>query len=218
MITHIDAPQRSPEWFAARLGRVTASEASSVLAQGKGKAEAVTRRDYRMQLVVERLTGTVQPDEWTSPALQHGVTYEPAAREAFAAVSGESIEVSGFWADTDRMIGASLDGHIMAGDRIGAVVEIKCPFKTANHLSVLREGVIPSQYVAQVTHQVMLTGAQGAHFVSYDPRLPDKLQIAWVWVPKSELAIEAYSAAVDQFLSEVDAEYREWSHRVREGA
>ena len=52
----IDCEQRSEEWRTLRLGRLTASRAADVLATIKS-GEAAARCDYRLQLVVERLTG-----------------------------------------------------------------------------------------------------------------------------------------------------------------
>ena len=49
----ITAEQRSPEWFAARLGKATASNFGNVLA---AKTTAAYR-NYRVRLALERLTG-----------------------------------------------------------------------------------------------------------------------------------------------------------------
>ena len=217
MLRHIDVPQGSPEWFAARLGRVTASEAASVLAQGRGKSEAVTRRDYRTRLVCERLTGTMVEEPYTNSAMEHGTMYEPMARERFAATIGETVQESGFWLRDDLMVGASLDGYISRGNPLSEIVEIKCPFKTAIHLQTLRDGTVPSNYVPQVTHQLWLTGAEGVHFVSFDPSLPEALQLAWIYTPRSAFDVDGYAAAVEQFLKDVDDDVAEWTARIQAG-
>ena len=54
----VAASQRSEPWFQARLGRLTGSRASDMLASIH-KGEAAARRDLRSQLVLERLTGQV---------------------------------------------------------------------------------------------------------------------------------------------------------------
>jgi hypothetical protein len=48
--------QRTPEWFAKRLGLVTASRIADVMAKTKTGASA-SRSGYMAQLVTERLTG-----------------------------------------------------------------------------------------------------------------------------------------------------------------
>ena len=48
--------QRTEEWHKARLGKVTASRVADVLAKIK-TGEAAARKNYKMELVVQRLTG-----------------------------------------------------------------------------------------------------------------------------------------------------------------
>jgi len=52
--------QRTEEWLLARLGKVTASRVADVLAKIK-TGEAAVRKNYKMELVVQRLTG--KPEE-----------------------------------------------------------------------------------------------------------------------------------------------------------
>ena len=47
--------QRTEEWHKARLGKVTASRVADVLAKIK-TGEAAARKNYKMELVVQRLT------------------------------------------------------------------------------------------------------------------------------------------------------------------
>jgi hypothetical protein len=119
----IDAPQRSPEWFAARLGRLTGSRAADMLATIKS-GEAAARRDLRMQLVCERLTGQSQEEPFVNAAMQRGIDCEPLAFAAYEAQTGQVVNRTGFLAHTGYMVGCSLDGHV--GDFEG-LVECKCP-------------------------------------------------------------------------------------------
>ena len=48
--------QRTEEWFAVRLGKVTASRVADVMAKTKTGYSA-SRDNYMAQLVVERITG-----------------------------------------------------------------------------------------------------------------------------------------------------------------
>lgn len=56
--------QRSPEWFAIRLGKVTASRVSDVIARTKS-GYSTSRANYAAQLICERLTGT-QTESFTN--------------------------------------------------------------------------------------------------------------------------------------------------------
>ena len=70
--------QGTDEWFAARLGKVTASRVSDVTARTK-TGWGASRATYMAQLIVERLTG--EPTEsYSTPAMQWGVETEARAR------------------------------------------------------------------------------------------------------------------------------------------
>ena len=53
--------QRSEEWHEARLGKVTASRVADMMAKTKTGPSA-SRKNYRAELVLERLTGQRTPD------------------------------------------------------------------------------------------------------------------------------------------------------------
>src|SRR5690348_5803085 len=127
--TIIDAEQRSPAWFAARLGRLTGSRAADMLATIKS-GEAAARRDLRLQLVCERLTGAAQEDPFVNAAMLRGIECEPLAFAAYEARTGLLAQRTGFLAHTSIMAGCSLDGHIGQFD---GLLEVKCP-KSATHL------------------------------------------------------------------------------------
>lgn len=207
----IDAPQRSPEWFKARAGRVTGSKAAAVLGQVKGGGENAARRDYRLQLVCERLTGEPQEDPYQNADMARGIELEPAARAAYEIETGRVVLESGFLLHRSRLIGCSLDGHC---DDFAGVVELKCP-RSATHLRYLREG-IPADYLPQLWHALLVTGAAWADFASYDPRFPEPMRLCVYRLERPEADIEAYRAKLDAFLAEVDAEeqkLRAWRAR-----
>lgn len=193
--------QRSPEWFAARAGRLTGSRAADMLATIKS-GEAAARRDLRMQLVCERLTGLPQEPGFVSADMQRGIDLEPAALAAYEVLTGDFVTTSGFLSLPDLMAGCSLDGH--TGD-YETVVSFKCP-KTATHIGYLRAGVMPPAYVPQMLHELWITGAREYHFLSYDDRLPDALRTFFVRVSRDERAVQDYADKAKAFLAEVDRE------------
>lgn len=193
--------QRSADWFAARIGRVTGSRAADVLATIKS-GEAAARRDYRTQLVVERLTLQPQEDGYINAAMQWGIDHEADAFAAYEAQTGQIVRRTGFLQATDRMVGCSLDGDV---ENFAGILELKCP-KSATHLKYLRGGSVPSEHVPQIVHNLWVTGAQWCDFVSFDPRFPQSLQLFVVRVPRDEKQIASYELAVTLFLTEVDNE------------
>jgi len=199
----IDAEQRSEAWFMARSARLTSSYAKALFAAGKGKEEAVGRRDLRVRLAIERITGRPQEDDaFVNAAMQRGVDKEAEARLAYEAVTGTLVRQAGFLAMNDHMAGTSLDGYL--GDFEG-VVELKCP-KSATHIGYLQSKGLPADYLHQIRHHVWVTGAQWADFVSFDDRLPEHLQLVIYRVTRAELDIPGYEATALAFLKEVEAQ------------
>lgn len=198
----MSAPQGSEAWRLDRNGRATASRFKDVQAKLKsGKGEAATRSSYRMELVVERLTGTPQ-EGYTNKAMEWGTQNEDAAREAAMDKTGLWIVQTGFIPHAELMAGASPDGLI---EQDGGC-EIKCPFNSVVHVETLRNGM-PPEHVAQVQGNMWITGRQYWLFVSYDPRMPEHLRLHCERIERDEKYIAELEAEVRAFLGEVDAEY-----------
>lgn len=207
----IHADQRSPEWFQARAGRLTGSRAADMLSKIK-TGEAAARRDYRLQLVCERLTGQPQDDIFINAAMQRGIDMEPFARAAYEAKTGNVAVQTGFLSHVTHQAGCSLDGHVQRqrsvnawGNQFEGIVELKCP-KSATHLRYLREGVLPKEYVPQVTHNAWIAGADYVDFLSYDDRFPSELQVFYTRVLVKDLDLAGYEQSALAFLAEVDHE------------
>lgn len=202
--TIIDAPQRSPEWFAARLGRLTGSCAADMCAAIKS-GEAAARRNLRTRLVLERLTGRSQESTFQSKAMADGIEREPDAAAVYEALTGRFLNATGFLQHTSLMAGCSLDGHV--GEWEG-IAEIKSPL-AATHLSYLRTGRVPDDYMKQVIHNLWISGAAWCDWLSYQPQFPEALQVKLVRIQRDEAAIKAYELLVRMFLAEVDKEAEE---------
>lgn len=198
----IETEQRSDEWRLARAGRLTGSRASDAVAVLKAGGEPACRRDYRVQLVCERLVGAPQDSEFVNDDMRRGIELEPQALMAYEASRGEIVNRTGFISHNSIMAGASLDGHV--GDFDG-IIEAKAP-RPANHLKYLRGGVLPTEHEPQIIHALWLTGAAWADFISYSPSFPDGLQLFVVRVLRDEKAIAAYEAKALAFLAEVENE------------
>ena len=200
--TVLDVPQRSEAWHTARLGRLTGSRAADMLATLKGGGEAAGRRNLRVQLVLDRLTGVSQENGFVSAAMQAGIDREPEALAQYEALTGQLVTPTGFLEAKGLLAGCSLDGHV--GDFEG-IIEIKCPL-AATHLETLKTGLVPGEYLKQITHNLWVTGAQWCDWLSYHPAFPEPLQSKLVRVVRDEAAILAYDRAARAFLAEVQTE------------
>lgn len=189
--------QGTDEWFAARVGKVTASRVADVIAKIKS-GESASRANYRAELVAERLTGK-SADGFTSSSMKWGTDCEPLARAAYEAESGLLVMETGLVDHpTISMTGASPDGLIGAD----GVLEIKCP-ETKAHIETLLTNEAPAKYIPQMMWQMACTGRAWADFVSFDPRMPPEMQLAVVHVPRDDKLVQQYEAEVEAFLGEV---------------
>lgn len=198
----LDAPQRTAAWFQARVGKVTASRITDVLAElTNKKTEATVRRNYRRELVLERYSGIPQESGYTSFAMQQGIVKEQTARHTYAFAKGIEIEEVGFIEHpTIALTGASPDGFL--GD--DGIVELKAPEANAMW-EMLVGSAVDKKYRDQVMWQLACCPKRKwADLVFYREGLP--LEI--IRIERDDQAIAQMEQAVRQFLAEVDSEYQ----------
>lgn len=194
----IEVEQRTDEWFAARIGKVTASRVADVIAKTKTGYSA-TRDNYMAQLVCERLTGQ-KGESFTNAAMQHGTETEPLARASYEALKDVLVDEVGFVPHPSiEMAGASPDGLV----NDDGLLEIKCP-NTATHIETLLSQTVPGKYNTQMQFQMACTGRKWCDFVSFDNRLPTELQLFVKRVPRDDVFIKQMEAEIVQFLAELD--------------
>ena len=190
--------QGSEEWFAQRLGKVTASRIADVMAKTRS-GPAASRKNYMMELLCQRLTGA-REEGFTSGAMQRGIDLEPLARSAYEVATEELVTEASFVVHPDYTdIGASPDGFV--GD--SGLLEIKCP-NTAQHVACLRSGEPDKKYWWQMQCQMACTERQWCDFASFDDRLPEPLQL---FVTRVERDSQAISEMIDEcleFLGELE--------------
>ena len=191
--------QRTTEWFAQRLGKVTASKVADVIARTKSGYSA-SRENYLAQLVVERFTGTVA-ESYSNAAMQWGTDQEPFARAAYEHATGVLVEECGFVLHPEiSESGASPDG--LVGD--DGLIEIKCP-STATMIETLLDDKIPGKYITQMQWQMACTGRAWCDFVCFDPRMPEGLQLYIKRVDRDDAYIADLASEIRKFLAEVEA-------------
>ena len=190
--------QGTPEWFAQRLGKATASRIKDIVAKTK-TGYSTSRDKYLTQLLLERLTGTVA-ESYSDAAMAWGTEQEPFARAAYEAAQGVMVEEVGFMSHpTIEMAGASPDGLV----NDDGLIEIKCP-NTATHIETLLSESVPTKYFTQMQFQMACTGRKWCDFVSFDNRLPEELQLFVKRVPRDDVYIRLIEAEIVQFLAELD--------------
>lgn len=189
--------QRSDEWYKARLGKVTASRVADVLSKAKSGVSA-SRANYLTELVVERLTN--QPTEFfTNEAMEWGTDTEPQARMAYESEKKVLVDEVGFIDHpTIANFGCSPDGMVEEE----GLIEIKCP-NSKSHIATILSGKAPTKYIPQMMTQMAVTGRKWCDFVSFDPRVPEELQLFVIRVERDEEYISNLEKEVSIFLEEV---------------
>lgn len=188
--------QRSDDWQACRVGKVTASRIKDLNAKPrKGTLNALA-----LTILAERLTG-VQDEIPTSKDMQWGIDNEPHAIAAYENHTGAFVTGAGFIEHPHiEMSGASPDGLISSD----GLIEVKCP-KTTTHLLALIDRVVPAEYLPQITWQLACTRRKWCDFVSYDPRLPEHMQLVVIRVHADTAAITKLEVEVIKFNEMIDA-------------
>jgi len=191
--------QRTPEWYARRVGKVTASRVVDVLARTKNGWGA-SRYNYRADLVAERLTGLVPDGGFVSEAMARGIELEEKARAAYEFYTGNKLTLIDFVDHPSiAMAGASPDAF--AGD--DGLLELKCP-NTATHIEWLLGGTVPKKYRDQMDWQMACTGKLWCDFASFDDRLPEDMQLFVTRQVRDPARMVDVTGAVVEFLREVD--------------
>jgi putative phage-type endonuclease len=193
--------QGTPEWHAARRGKITSTGFAKVLSK-RGN----TRQDYMRQLILERKTG-VTAENFTNEAMEWGKQNEPLARVYYEKTFNLKVTEVGFVdykpksqvekVEFANYVGVSPDGFV----KDYAVVEIKCP-DTKTHLEYIAKNVLPSKYKPQVQGILWVTGRKFCDFISFDPRV--EAQPFWcINVERDEDYINKLAAAVSVFIDEM---------------
>jgi putative phage-type endonuclease len=192
--------QGSDEWFAARVGKITASRLCDIMRKTR-YGESTYKSKVRLELAIERITGKPASSVVMNQAMRDGVESEPDARKLFEAITGKEVaEVGSFDHPTIVNTSASPDGLIRGEN---AVLELKCPTH-ATHAKNLMSETMPKNYIYQVMWQIACTESDYAYFASYHPDYPPELRLKWVKVEKDDSVIKSLEEAVRQFDIEIE--------------
>ena len=156
--------QRSSEWFEIRKGKMTASHASEVAANGAGL------RTYILKLMSEYYS-SAETEQITNKDIERGIELEPQARMAFEFATGLEVEEEGF-CEYNEYVGCSPDG-LIGGDRL---IEIKCPSDKV-YLELLMSEKVDPKYYAQMQFQMLVTRRTSCFYVAYNPNFEKDLFI-----------------------------------------
>lgn len=184
--------QRTPEWYALRLGKVTASRLADWLAVSKAKTGAgkplKARLDYEKELLFERKFNT-SFETFVSDAMQDGIDYEAYARRQYEEITGNKVEECGAW--HNEYFVASPDGAVNKN----GLLEIKI-VKDNSFTEILTKG-IPDKWWKQTQGELWASGRKWCDFVAVNLNTK-KIKIIRV-LPDKEFHEWAELAIVEEF-------------------
>ena len=156
--------QRTEDWYNIRKGKLTASNADTIIANGKGL------ETYIYNLMAEYYS-SAEKENYINADMQRGIDLEPEARLEFEFYTGLDVQEVGF-VEYNDFIGVSPDG--LVGD--DGLIEIKCP-NDSIYFKLLLSNNIKPEYIAQMQMQMYVTDRQYCYFVSYNPNFEKSLYI-----------------------------------------
>lgn len=161
MITYHNMEQKSPEWFEAKKGLLSASKANCIRSNGSGL------KTYGKMLALEEL-GYSSNNVYT-PDMQRGDLLEPIARKAYEFETGDNvIEVGGITNSKYPGVWISPDGLI--SDCGG------CESKARNdekHFDLWTGGESEIPY-DQIQMSLLISERKWWDFISYNPNFKEK--------------------------------------------
>lgn len=169
-----DIEQQSPEWFAIRKGKMTASHAQAIGNAGKGL------ETYIYDLVAEEYS-SAEKEQFSNEHTERGNELEGVARGIYELENSVDVEQVTF-IEYDEYVGCSPDG--LVGEN--GLIEIKSPNDT-EYLKYLifGEGQIDTKYIWQCQMQMLVTGRSWNDLVIYNPNFK-KSMLVYRIIPDKE--------------------------------
>ena len=159
--------QQTPEWYADRVGKLTASRYGDAMMKQKNGDWYASRERYKAELVIERMNNAPYPSFQTLD-MRWGTDTAPQALAVYELLRDVDIVEVGFVPHPAiPMSGASPDG--LVGD--DGLVEIKCPASHTHLMTRVLKAPIPIEYVQQMQWQLICTGRKWCDWISFDPRI-----------------------------------------------
>ena len=188
--------QRTEDWYNIRKGKMTASNAEIIIANGKGL------ETYIYNLMAEYYS-SAEKENYINADMQRGIDLEPEAKIEFQFYTGLDIKEVGC-VELNEYILASPDGLI--GD--DGLIEIKCP-NDSIYFKLLLSNNIKPEYIAQMQMQMYVTERQYCYFVSYNPNFEKSLYIKKI--NRDEEMIEKLKKGLErgiQLIKEIKENFR----------
>lgn len=200
----LDVPNQESEWLKERLGKVTGSQLGKLIVKDKSKGYKLSSgkvaSDLLYKIAWERFLITESEGmnrlNVSSQSMQHGTDYEMAGIKKFEEVTGIGVEPSEYkFISKSDFFGGTPDGFT----EDGGIIEVKAPWNGGNHLKTLLTGEIYNDdHFYQMQGYLYLTGLSHCWYCTYDPDLPEGLNISYNKIKRDEEVIGAVESIVEE--------------------
>lgn len=199
----IECNQGSIEWFAARAGKPTASNASKLITPtGKPSAQS---ESLLCNLLAEIIMGhpiDTVGTEW----MERGRELEPEAVKAYELLTDTTTEKVGFIVNDEETYGCSPDR--LVGDN--GLLEIKC-CSPGVHVAYLLNRRIEQEKFPQIQMQLLVTGREYCDVFAYHPDFPNvniRVPRDEEYITKLETILSSFTATLAEKRTALQSQYK----------
>lgn len=215
----IDQEAEEQEWRRKRLGKLSGSISGDLVKQTKDKkgyqlSNSETAKKLLYRIAWERFLSSesdgINRLSFNSKPTDHGREYEEEAIKKYEEIKGiKAIDNKFNFISHNDFFGGTPDAFV--GDH--GFLEVKCPWNGGNHIySLLEETVYDQKYFMQIQSYFLITGRLWCDFITYDPDLPEGLNISILRIERDENIIEAIQQVIDLAIEKV----REIMEQIKE--
>lgn len=167
LVARKSTEQRTPEWYIQASRILTASELGGIFGSARARGQLVMSKAVTpsVEEIERRCSKPLTcPSVFMSP-FDWGIRFEPVVKQIYERKHSVQIaDLGRLVHPTDARIAASPDGLIVDGegaaaDRVGCLVEIKCP------ISRELDEKVPADYYTQMQLQLEVTGLDVCYYV-----------------------------------------------------
>lgn len=192
-------------WLKERLGKVTGSQLGKLIVTDKKNkgyklSDGKVASDLLYKIAWERFLTTESEGmnrlNASSQAMQHGNDYELSAIRAFEDLTGIEVKLGNYqFRKYNDFFGGTPDGYI--DDE--TIIEVKAPWNGGNHLkTLLTKEIYNKEHFYQVQGYMLITGAKKCIYCTYDPDLPEGINLSVLEIERDDEVIEAIRTIIDQ--------------------
>lgn len=179
---HYIVAQNTPEWEELRLGKITASNFGTIMANA-GKAFGEPAKAYALQVALERIVGRKSDYSFQNSHMERGHEMEPIARMRYEEIRFATVQDGGFF--SDGTFGGSPDG--LVGD--DGLIEIKSVVAKV-HFATIQRGDFDPSYRWQLIGNLWTSGRSWIDFVSYCSDFPEYAETVIFRLSRSDVEKE----------------------------